>query len=234
MSRPRPSDADLAAEVTRLAPPPPSPAEPSDAASSEFPSSAGESPVEGGLPLATAAQLIATVEKLMERVDRGEQGSMELLREILQQNSGHLKQFLSPENRLHPDISDYNPDGERDHPRPRLRRPCYFLGIPLDQVALTKDEIVLLNSVTHPLEIKQKNWRIAFLRDGGGGEALYISVPFNSFDDIRGLEGGWQRVTRELLGLGSKPVDQDLLLERLEKMEALLARVPPELLTDPS
>lgn len=175
------------------------------------------------MPTATVAQLIATVERLFERVDRGEAGSVELLRGVLAEHGGLLQQTLRPENRLHPDISDLNPLGERDHPRPPLKRPCFFLGMALDQPTLTLDEITLLNSVTGPLELPAKNWRIVLLRDGGGGEALHISVPFKSFDDIRSLEGGWQRVVRDLLGIGTKPQNTDSLLERIAALEAKLS-----------
>lgn len=185
-----------------------------------------------GVPLATAAQLVALVERLFERVDRGEQGSAEALREVLAQHSTTLKQTLSPENRLHPDISDYNPRGERDHPRERLRRPCFFLGVPLDQPTLTVDEIELLNSVATPLEMPAPNgagkWRVALLRDGGGGEALYISVPFKSFDDLRGLTGGWQGVIRALQGTGVEPTTQDTLLSRIAALESMIKSLSPQ------
>ena len=179
-----------------------------------------------GLPLQTAAQLVAMVEKLFERVDRGEQGSSELLREVLAQHSHTLKSTLSPENKLHPDVSDYNPAGERDHPRDKLLRPCYFLGIPLEQPTLTVSEIDLLNSVSGPLEMPAPNgagkWRVAFLSDGSGGSALYVSVPFKGFDDLRGLQNGWQGVIRTLQAGGSTPTNQDSLLARITALEAMV------------
>lgn len=184
-----------------------------------------------GLPLQTAAQLVAMVEKLFERVDRGEQGSAELLREVLAQHSSTLKQTLSPENKLHPDVSDYNPHGERDHPRDRLRRPCYFLGVPLDQPTLTVNEIALLNSIDAPLEMAAPNgagkWRVALLRDGGGGEALYVSVPFKGFDDLRSLPEGWQGVIRTLKAGGTEPVNQDSLLARIASLESMVKSLAP-------
>ena len=185
--------------------------------------------VEQAIPMATAAQLIATVEKLFERVDKGEKEASSLLQQVLDQHGLALKKMLSPDNRMHPDISDYNPRGERDHPRPPLKRPCFFLGVPLEQPSLTYDEIELLNSIPGPLELKDKNWRVAFLRDGGGGEALYISVPYRGFDDLRSIDavGGWQGVLRQLTGIGSTPVSQDSLLERIAALEATLRAQHP-------
>jgi len=215
---PRKTDAELAAEFAALPdlPEPEPKPEPED---------------NYGLPLQTAAQLVAMVEKLFERVDRGEQGSAELLREVLAQHSTTLKQTLSPENKLHPDFSDYNPHGERDHPRKQLRRPCFFLGVPLEQPTLTYDEIELLNSITAPLEMPAPSgngkWRVALLRDGGGGEACYISVPFKSFDDIRSLPEGWQGVIRKLQVGGTETLGQDSLLARIASLEAMVKSMAP-------
>jgi len=57
-----------------------------------------------------------------------------------------------PENNPGPLVSDFNPDGERDHPRPPLRSTMYFgsspIGTPQDNSQLTTDEIQALNTVT--------------------------------------------------------------------------------------
>lgn len=57
-----------------------------------------------------------------------------------------------PENNPGPLVSDCNPAGERDHPRPQLRATMYFgsspIGTPQDNAQLTKGEIEALNEVT--------------------------------------------------------------------------------------
>jgi|TARA_R110000824_G_scaffold360437_2_gene548178 hypothetical protein len=57
-----------------------------------------------------------------------------------------------PENNPGPLVSDYNPVGDRDHPRPPLRATMYFgsspIGTPQDNAQLTKGEIEALNEVT--------------------------------------------------------------------------------------
>ena len=56
------------------------------------------------------------------------------------------------ENNPGPLVSDFNPRGERDHPRPRLRATMYFgsapIGTPTDNSQLTEEEITALNAVT--------------------------------------------------------------------------------------
>lgn len=181
----------------------------------------------------TAEHFNAVITRLMDRMDKGENQALTILQTILDQHKDQLKQTLSPENRLHPDVSDYNPDGERDHPRPALNRPCYFLGMPLDASTLTKGEILLLNSVTEPLESTMQlngiagsdKWKVVLLRDGGGGEALYISVPFKGFDDIKAIPGGWQYVVRSLITGGSAPVTQDSMQTRIAALEAIIAKM---------
>lgn len=181
----------------------------------------------------SAEQFNAVITRLMDRMDKGEAQALTVLQSILDQHKDQLKQTLSPENRLHPDVSDYNPDGERDNPRPALNRPCYFLGMPLDASTLTKAEIMLLNSVTAPLESTaqmngiagSEKWKVVLLRDGGGGEALYISVPFKGFDDIKAIPGGWQYVVRCLLTGGSAPVTQDSMQTRIAALEAMIAKM---------
>lgn len=51
------------------------------------------------------------------------------------------------ENRLPPEISVYNPKGERDNPRPELRCMMVWVGFKLSNMGLTRDEIELLNQV---------------------------------------------------------------------------------------
>jgi hypothetical protein len=51
------------------------------------------------------------------------------------------------ENRLPPDISAYNPKGERDNPRPELRCKMIWVGFKLSATGLSREEIELLNQV---------------------------------------------------------------------------------------
>jgi hypothetical protein len=56
-----------------------------------------------------------------------------------------MKKQLRPENETHPDVSVYNPRGERDHPRPRLICEMFLGPYPLEKDVLSVKEIELLN-----------------------------------------------------------------------------------------
>lgn len=63
-------------------------------------------------------------------------------------NAQAMKRALKPENDPAPMVSVYNPLGDRDHPRPRLK--CEFTlfdGIPVDGTTDTVEEIELMNQL---------------------------------------------------------------------------------------
>jgi hypothetical protein len=170
------------------------------------------------MPIEQATQLVEAMDRLLEKIDRErDESSLVALKLILDQHGDALKQFMRPENALHPDVSWYNPDGERDHPRPALKRPAYFLGSPLEIGSLQRDEINLLNRFDHTIEVnvKGKLWKAAILRDMGGGEVLYVSVPFKAFDDLRGLPG-LSEICETILNNGQRPRSQDLMNEQIQ------------------
>lgn len=112
-----------------------------------------------------SARLLKALESIETRAKDG--GSSDLLAMAMLQLAEGLKSIkegqlqaaqivanmqrstMAPENRFGPDISAYNPRGEREFPRPRLR--CkYFLPWPVDPGAaeeFTREEIQLLNLV---------------------------------------------------------------------------------------
>src|SRR5262245_54522906 len=180
----------------------------------------------GGLTAEATAKLVAVVEKLYERLDqdREDDDSRAQLVKILEMHGTALKAALRPENQLHPDVSFYNPDGERDNPRPRLRRQAFLLGIPLQPDSLRKDEILALNRFTESLEIPAKRWQARILRDAGGGEVLYISLPFRNFDDLRNI-GGLLDIVNTIYTTGKRPDTNDVIADRLAKAEELIAQL---------
>jgi hypothetical protein len=61
-------------------------------------------------------------------------------------NAYAMKKALKPENDPAPMVSVYNPEGDRDHPRPALK--CEFTvfnGIPIDGTTDTVEELTLFN-----------------------------------------------------------------------------------------
>jgi hypothetical protein len=63
-------------------------------------------------------------------------------------NAFAMKKALKPENDPAPMISAFNPAGDRDHPRPKLK--CEFTlfdGIPIDGTTDTVEELELMNKM---------------------------------------------------------------------------------------
>jgi hypothetical protein len=58
-----------------------------------------------------------------------------------------MRKQLRPENDTHPDVSVYNPRGERDHPRPQLICDMFLGPYPLERQTLTVKECELLNQL---------------------------------------------------------------------------------------
>ena len=140
------------------------------------------------------------------------------LREVMESNSEGVRRALKPENARHPDVSAFNPMGERDHPRPKLRRKTFWIGIPLLQDELTAEEIDLFNQIDHPMEARNGTWR-AELKNGG--EELHINFPNATIDDRMDLPS-MKLLMRELIG-GTKAVDADSLAARVAELEKQLA-----------
>lgn len=157
--------------------------------------------------------------KAMERIAPQPSGlSKDDLKEVMESNSEGMRRVLKPENARHPDISAFNPEGERDHPRPPLKRKTFWIGVPLQQDELTKDEIALFNQIDHPMEARNGMWK-AELRNSG--TELHITFPNATIDERMDLPSMKVLMT-ELIG-GSRAVDQDSLLARVAELEKKLS-----------
>jgi len=87
------------------------------------------------------------LEDLKELLAANKSGTdMEVMKEVIKAARERI-----PENITAPLVSDTNPLGERDHPRPRLKCPMYFggtpIGSPRSSAELTAEEIESLNVV---------------------------------------------------------------------------------------
>jgi len=165
-----------------------------------------------------------SLEDLVEAL-RGAQGSgltKDDLSEVMEQNAEGMRRALKPENARHPDVSVFNPEGERDHPRPKLRRKTFWAGQELHHDELTTTEIDLFNKVEHSLEARNGSWRAELRRTAKDGQAeLHIVFPCASVDDRMELPG-MVLLMQELLG-GAKSVDPATLAERVAELEKQLA-----------
>jgi hypothetical protein len=165
--------------------------------------------------------LAAALLKIAEMAQQPRDGGLtpEQLAQILEGNAQSTRKALRPEVERAPDISAFNPKGERDHPRPKLIHKVLFAGMELDAEELTLGEIELLNRFTHSCVARNGAWR-ADVKPGikGGKGELTISIPVATTDDRMELPNGLSLILTELLG-GAKAVDPASLAERVAELE---------------
>lgn len=148
--------------------------------------------------------------------------SADQLETVLKSSAEATRKALKPENAQHPDVSDFNPKGERDHARPKLRRKTFWAGTELDHDELTRTEIELFNSFEHSCEARNGAWRAELKRTATDGTAeLHITFPSRNTDDRMDLPS-MTLMLRELVG-GTRAVDPDSLAQRVAELEKQLA-----------
>jgi hypothetical protein len=177
-----------------------------------------EIPPSGDLSTQERGMVMTVMEKILDRLDADPHNAaaLQMFERVLEMHGEVLKQTAPmKENKRHPDVSAYNPLGERDHPRPQLRRPVYFLGAQFEQQTLTLQEIETLNQIETSMESADGLSKATILRTQAGGEILYISVPFKDFDDLRGLK--LMGVLRDILG-GTQPQTNDTMADRINAL----------------
>lgn len=166
-----------------------------------------------------AYALLAAMEKMQPKGGL----AADQLEEILGRTAEATRKALKPENARHPDVSAFNPNGERDHPRPKLARKTFWAGTELHEDELTLQEIEAFNSFTHSTEARNGSWVAEMRRTGKMGESqLHVSFPCASADDRMDLPNGMMLMLRELLG-GAKAVDPESLALRVAELEKQLA-----------
>jgi hypothetical protein len=164
------------------------------------------------------AQLADALLKAMERMQPAPGISKDDLKEVMESNSEGMRRALKPENARHPDVSVFNPEGERDHPRPPLKRKTFWIGVPLQQDELDREEIELFNSIEHTMEARSGQWK-AEIRNNN--MELHINFPNASVDERMDLPS-MKMLMRELIG-GTKAVDPASLAQRVAELEKQLA-----------
>ncbi len=183
-----------------------------------------EQPIEDTPQQAQNDALADALLKIAEMsMSKGGGISKEDLAEVMQSNAEGMRKALKPENARHPDVSAFNPQGERDHPRPKLARKTFWAGTELHEDELTAEEIGLFNSFTHSTEAKNGTWIAELRRTGKLGESqLHVSFPCAAMDDRMDLPNGMNIMLRELLG-GAQAADPSTLSARVAELEAKLA-----------
>jgi len=165
--------------------------------------------------------LARALDRIADAQDRGGLTKDDLT-DVMEKNAEGMRRALKPENARHPDVSAFNPLGERDHPRPKLRRKTFWAGQELHHDELTTTEIDLFNKVEHSLESRNGSWRAELRRTAkDGASELHIVFPCASVDDRMELPG-MVLLMQELLG-GAQSVDPATLAERVAELEKQLA-----------
>jgi hypothetical protein len=165
--------------------------------------------------------LAAALVKIAEMAQQPRDGGLtaEQLAQILEGNAQSTRKALRPEVEHHPDVSAFNPKGERDFPRPRLAHKVLFCGMELHHEELTVGEIELFNKFTHSCVARNGSWKADLVTGAKGGKStLTISIPVATSDDRMDLPNGISLILLELLG-GEKAVDPASLAERVAELE---------------
>lgn len=145
-------------------------------------------------------------------------------------NAEANRQVLRPENPQAPDVSCYNPLGERDHPRAAfICHKVYQNGIELEREHLDREEIELINALK-PGQFKvtktdgtQTEFLVKDERDANGKlAARHMTFRAKERHDLIGLPG-LKAMLREVLGLAPTSAEEVALRERVAVLEARLA-----------
>jgi hypothetical protein len=120
------------------------------------------SPVGPAAPASAIQLSIEQLEALLARVAGGARSPAEATEVAAETYAFAMKKALRPENERHPDVSVFNPKGERDHPRPHLPCEYFYNQMPLDRNDLTVDELTLL------LEVQPGRYAITKTDDSEG------------------------------------------------------------------
>lgn len=167
------------------------------------------------------ALLAAVLNRLVDATESNRGISKDDLAEVMESNSEGMRRALKPENARHPDISAFNPKGERDFPRADLRRKTFWIGVPLVKDELTAEEIALFNGIDHNMTARGGQWTAEIKN---GGTELHVNFPNATMDERMDLPSMRVLMT-ELIG-GARSVSADDLLARVAQLEAQLNGQP--------
>ena len=103
-----------------------------------------------------------------------------------------------------PNVSVFNPKGERDHPRPELVGDIFYLGTKLHKEELTEAEIHLLN-LLKPGLYHGGQWKVTDQAQGTGARSLLIWFPNEEPDDRNNLPPSMVAMLEEMVGATATP-----------------------------
>lgn len=137
-----------------------------------------------------------------------------------------LARIQGIENKQHPDKSVYNPEGERDHPRPDLKCRMTWLGTTLEKNTLSRTEIDLLNQVERVgtyvfrrTDNALETMHVTGERDANG-QWLKLAFVFDARGDKKHNLPPMTTILKAILGQDSEEAE---LRKRIAELEALVA-----------
>lgn len=149
---------------------------------------------------------------------------VEVLETVGQSNAEAMRASLRKDNPNYNEKSVFtHPEGEKAHPKEKLRRKSYFCSARLREDQLTPTEIALLNRFTANKDAREGRWTARITRSGTD-ETLLIDVPIKSIDDRMSLPSGLTLILRELLE-GEDSVNVDSMAEKVEQLQNRIAQL---------
>lgn len=125
-------------------------------------------------------QFVLTEEQLQKLLAGAKGGdSDELLRKQAEYQAEANRKAMRPENERAPGVSVFNPAGERDYPKAKLKCEMTWVGYPLDPRNLTPEEVDVLNRA----EIGE----YLFHRTDGSEEKLTVDGRTDAKGQVRKL-----------------------------------------------
>lgn len=123
-------------------------------------------------------------------------------------------------NATHPGVSAFNPKGEREFPRPKLKAQTLFLGVPQWEDTLTEVEIDLFNSITSGRTARDGKWVANYTPSTNGGKAtLHVTIAIQE-GDLASTPPLVQILAE--LATGAKSEDMSTLMVEMATMKAEL------------
>lgn len=163
------------------------------------------------------------------RESRGDSGNsaialladtMERLVAAQNRNADATEKTVTRSNATHPGVSAFNPKGEREFPRPKLKAQTLFLGVPQWEDTLTEVEIDLFNSITSGRTARDGKWVANYTPSTNGGKAtLHVTIAIQE-GDLASTPPLVQILAE--LATGAKSEDMSTLMVEMATMKAEL------------
>lgn len=104
-----------------------------------------------------------------------------------------------------PNISVFNPKGEREHPRTRIQGEVFWLGTKLHEEELSEAEILLVNRL-NPGLYHGGQWKVEDRAPGTNTRNLLVWFPNEETDDRSNLPPSMVAMLEEMVGATASPV----------------------------